>query len=397
MFDKDVYIIVSNTVNEYHGSLTVNNTRINAFENILGFYNDFDYGKVVNFKLIDTLPKDSIKLIINFSMLPLHPNIYLEDNIIDYINKTDNTYFWMFSPHEATLDFNILKQALKDKKINNNKVIISNNSYYYHTRCKEDIKFVCIKDWWESYYKFHLRVWDDVSFVSPETRLKHLQTANKKVLTLNRNIKDFRIWNYYALIKTGLYNDSHVSYHIPTIAMKNNINYIDLVDSAVKFFENDTRRDIMITDKLYISKNLDKLDNRHIINYKDNIIPYYNDSLTSVVVESLLDENFITEKSYKAITHSHPFIVVGHKDIQHRLRLDGYKTFDELYEEDGISSLETALKVYKHLQSYDINVMRKDIQDKYMQIVDYNFNHFFERKPSFSTHINDIKHTLSKT
>lgn len=391
MMLNDVFVVLSNTVESYHSFLSVKNERINSIENTLGFYPGFDYNLLVNFKFAKFLPADSLKLVLNLTMLPNHVNIYLDKEVIDYINQTDNVYLWLYSPHESTLCFDVLFDELQKHNIKFEKVIVSNSSDRYHHKIVDGIKFTCLYNWWEQYYKFHLQTFTDVSFITPEQRLATISTANKKFLNLNRNLKNFRVWFYYKMIEHGVVDQGHVSYHLPTIANSFEDYNLFLEKELSKLNNNTLKNKILLTPEIYKVKELDALNHNMIINYQNSIADYYNDSLVSFTCESLLEENFITEKTFKSITHSHPFILIGNDKITQRLRLAGYKTFESIFGLDHVSTLDAADELLYAVKNTTLDNLKKIVREECFENVTHNYNHFFNRKVHFNEILDDVK------
>lgn len=391
MMQSSVFIVLSNTVESYHSFLYVKNDRINSIENTFGFYPGFDYNLLVNYKFVKFLPDNALKLVLNLTMLPNYFNIYVDNDVIDYINQTDNVYLWLYSPHESTIDFSLLFDTLKNHNIRFDKVIISNSSDRYHFKTVNGIKFTCLYDWWEQYYKFHLRAFTDVSFIAPEQRLSSIDTANKKFMSLNRNLKNFRVWFYYKMIEHGVVDQGHVSYHLPAIANSFE-DYILFLEKELSKLSNDTLKNkILLTPEIYKVKELDALNHNMIINYQNSIANYYNDSLVSFTCESLLEENFITEKTFKSITHSHPFIMIGNDKITQRLRLAGYKTFESIFGLDHVSTLDAADELLYAVKNTTLDNLKRIVKEECFEDVTHNYNHFFNRKVHFNEILDDIK------
>lgn len=61
---------------------------------------------------------------------------------------------------------------------------------------------------------------------------------------------------------------------------------------------------------------------------------WYNSTEFSFVVESnLVDDSFVTEKTFKPIAFNHPFIVYGPTSVLKHLRENGFETFDNIFNE----------------------------------------------------------------
>ena len=92
-----------------------------------------------------------------------------------------------------------------------------------------------------------------------------------------------------------------------------------------------------------------------------------------------LDGHFLTEKTFKAISGKHPFILVGRPGLVESLRTLGYKSFaphiNESYDwiEDDELRLEAIMNEVERLCNFtDIEWM--DFQTNVQSIVEHNFN-----------------------
>jgi hypothetical protein len=67
--------------------------------------------------------------------------------------------------------------------------------------------------------------------------------------------------------------------------------------------------------------------------HHNTVYDHYTDSYCSIVLETHYDADssrgaFLTEKTFKAIKHGHPFVIVGCAGSLQALRELGYRTFD---------------------------------------------------------------------
>jgi hypothetical protein len=90
---------------------------------------------------------------------------------------------------------------------------------------------------------------------------------------------------------------------------------------------------------------------------------YYTRSLVSIITETLCYDEAVTEteKTLKAIAHKQPFIIAAAPKALHYLRLHGYQTFsqwwDEGYDniEDHYDRMVAIGNVCKDIHSWDRN------------------------------------------
>jgi hypothetical protein len=85
-----------------------------------------------------------------------------------------------------------------------------------------------------------------------------------------------------------------------------------------------------LSDGPYVCDTLSESDH----NNHSHLVPeHYSESYCSIVIETHIDADqsggsFLTEKTFKAIKHGHPFIIVGTPGSLAQLRSMGYRTFD---------------------------------------------------------------------
>ena len=133
---------------------------------------------------------------------------------------------------------------------------------------------------------------------------------------------------------------------------------------------------------LTLSLNLDHSNAQQIV----DDIKYFNDSYFSLVTETnyfknygQLDGHFLTEKTFKAISGKHPFILVGRPGLVESLRTLGYKTFspyiNESYDwiEDDEMRLEAIINEVERLCNFT-DSQWLDFQTNVQSIVEHNFN-----------------------
>lgn len=63
---------------------------------------------------------------------------------------------------------------------------------------------------------------------------------------------------------------------------------------------------------------------------------WYDSTYFSLVVESTVDDKtdiFITEKSFKPMAFYHPYMIIGQKGILEKLKIMGFETYDNIFDE----------------------------------------------------------------
>ena len=113
-------------------------------------------------------------------------------------------------------------------------------------------------------------------------------------------------------------------------------------------------------------------------------VEHYTKTHLSLVSEMSVTTRFLTEKIYKPILNSHPFLILGGKGVLATLQSMGYYTYPEIFNEDYDNEPNPKLRVLKvidELQKF-CNLSSSDKESKVKQVmhkVDYNKNHFIER------------------
>jgi len=110
---------------------------------------------------------------------------------------------------------------------------------------------------------------------------------------------------------------------------------------------------------------------------------WYNDTCFTLVLESMTQWNdavvFVTEKTYKPISHQHPFMIIGAPKFLYYLKSQGFETFDNLFNEsyDEISDFDYKIKIIIN----NIEIFQKQSYDKItLQKLEHNAARFYDRQ-----------------
>ena len=213
---------------------------------------------------------------------------------------------------------------------------------------------------------------DPVSYSTIDTtpRIK-----SKKLLCFNRMSKPHRSYIVSELIKRNLLHKSYVSMYFYD---HNTTMYLPSLGEGVDQVLKNNENILPLT----LSLDSDHENAHQIV----GDITYFNDSYFSLITETnyfknygQLDGHFLTEKTFKAISGKHPFILVGRPGLVESLRTLGYKSFaphiNESYDwiEDDELRLEAIMNEVERLCNFtDIEWM--DFQTNVQSIVEHNFN-----------------------
>lgn len=170
----------------------------------------------------------------------------------------------------------------------------------------------------------------------------------------NKRVRFQRIWFYKYLHDSGLLDSGMVS--------MNNFDVVDYDWEGAYMTSMESRRLNNTLPLLIYNKRNDELDdNYYIRRFNDQVC---KDTFVTVVSEAQCSDSdetmFISEKTFKTIACTHPFIVMGNKNTMSKLREMGYKTF-EGHIDEGYDSSPTHERMQRIIKS--INQMN-GIHDK---------------------------------
>lgn len=393
----NVYIITTQNIHNVHGPIFLDPIPKHgslSLESIFISQFGVNWENVLRFDMQDHLPVQTIKLVININHMPGNNEIYITKKQAKKINKNKNTYLWIFSPWEATLNIDKMMEKINHCPISNSKVIVTTSAREYDEKIINDVRFVSITDWWEGQYRHHLKHFSNVSFLKPNIEKQNLSNATKKYLCLNRNLKHHRVWTYYLLLSNNMIPEGHVSFHLPSCAKEEPwLDYNHFVERSLYNIKGNDFKDYR--QLFFQDKKLDDLNTQHIINYNSSIVPYYKDSLFSLVTESLLEQDFVTEKTFKAIMHCHPFVTIGSKKTAERLRQKGYKTYEDIFGIDAIETPDELNKFLAHVKSYTLAEWKEKVLSVWPK-VEHNWIHFLNSTNPFQHFTKKLKKVVNE-
>ena len=286
-------------------------------DNVLGHFYNFSYANIFTWEKRHLADKHKKKFVCYFIQMPIPTTFNFGQDVVDSINHDPNTYLLLFSMLEGVVDPVDLNRKLARKGINASKcIVLCSNKLVDRTR-QYGVLYLYV-DFWESHTRYHQQVIANSSEMTIRDRKKSLHTANKKFLCLNRNIKNHRIWFYYLMHTKDIIDQGHVSYHLPRLTTTLEYRSCANEYNTTKYIPQHLEKDYKLAIRRINARHLDRIDREIIINYNSTILPYYKDSLCSIITESDFKIPFLTEKTYKAIVHCHPFFIIGNPD-HHKL------------------------------------------------------------------------------
>jgi len=196
---------------------------------------------------------------------------------------------------------------------------------------------------------------NDLGYVSVRPTENQLDSyRNKKFLSFSRN-NDKR--HRLSLLHDYLTNDFSDSY----------FSFLQNIDSQnnCKIYHGD---DTMLTSDKYNEKIPIELDTKGIINgfRTDNTLPthLFLDSIIHIVSETSFECNelFISEKVLKPILNYQPFVVIGPHNYLKELKKQGYKTFNEFWDE-SYDEIKDPAKRYMRVRELILDLNKKSIEE----------------------------------
>jgi len=366
-----------------------------SVENIIGHFDEFSYTNIYNVNRYHLLEKDSYKFLINFIHMPATTEFHISKESVDILNNDKNAYLVLFSCFENIITPEELSDTIKNYGILHDKVIVMCSYLPAHNQVINGINYSCI-NFWESYSRYHHKTLTDIAVRNSSTLRREIQKAEQKFLCLNRNVKPHRIWFYYAMIKSKIVNQGYVSYHLPKIHPAD-YKLVSEGPWVLKRIPAELHKDFKLTNarKMY-PKMLDKINTNQIINYNDSILPYYTNTLFSIVTESDARNNFITEKTYKAIVNLHPFFIIGNPDQHTILRARGYHTFEDFFGISSVTDYNEAMQLCFNIDKMDLNETKRTIKNEYYDKLIHNRNNFFNRKVTWNSIVKEMFNAIEK-
>jgi hypothetical protein len=120
---------------------------------------------------------------------------------------------------------------------------------------------------------------------------------------------------------------------------------------------------------------------------------WFEDTHYSIVVESARTWEqavcFLTEKTYKVFAGHHPFMVLGAPGLLKLLKVQGFATFDNVFDEsyDNLSNLDDKLKIItENIRQYTYGTITKSTKKRIL----HNFHHFYNRQVVENGLYNDV-------
>lgn len=212
------------------------------------------------------------------------------------------------------------------------------------------------------------------SLLSPEGKTKNF-------ICLNRNLRFHRLALVSEIFRNGLYQDSVTS--LTGSPIMPGPNEGDIVKVNQVFIDESQRN--------YFFDFIKKFKPLHIPD-DNNILwippkEFYIDTYFSLITETEISDKtlFITEKTAKALTWMHPFIILGNPYSLRYLKSLGYQTFPEIFDESYDEEVCFRNRFSMILQETIkfCKLSKEEKQSKFLSVIDklqHNRGHYLERQ-----------------
>jgi UDPglucose 6-dehydrogenase len=167
------------------------------------------------------------------------------------------------------------------------------------------------------------------------------KTAN--FLSYNRVIKAHRCHLVGEMQLLGLTKNNMVSF-VPSGEV-----YPGVFKSATEVLENSYLHPEALSRVLPVLNKQLVIDNYDVTQNGPVVGNHFEQSLLSVITETTYEHGdvFISEKTFKAIAHGHPFIIVGPAESLRVLHQLGFETFDGIIDESYDQEYDPTIRMYK--------------------------------------------------
>ncbi len=366
-------------------------------ESMFGHFDDFSLRNFIAPSFIDSVGEDSLVFVVVFIYLPISAEFSLDKKLIKRINKNPNTHLLFISLYESRLEIEKLVNECSGKNIRTDKVVLASSNYKSHMTHQAGIRCIYMEHW-ESYSRYILKLRDATGHTNFKTRLETIKNAKKKFISLNRNVKHHRLWWYFSICKNKMIKEGHVSYNLPDIDRKLVKSFLIHPLFTTKLPKH-IRKAMSDEDELLLmtTKKLDEIDSSDwIINWQDSITEYYRDSLLSIVTESEEKNAFLTEKTYKAISHHHPFFIIGNPEHHEILRKKGYHTFENLFGINQVTNFDEATMLLDNLKRLSLKELKNLVLEKYKNQIKENYENYLSRTISWNDVVRDLNNATRR-
>jgi hypothetical protein len=217
--------------------------------------------------------------------------------------------------------------------------------------------------------------------------------SNKKLhfLSFNGRADASRQSLFYFFNKFSLLDKSYFSY-LGDMSLSSLSDAKSLNDITLSLIENGVPWYLKGLDYNEINKQIPLKIPNHTYDNKSHAYntgePFlYNDTFCSIITETYYKENhpYFTEKTFRSIAQSHPFILYSNHQGLKVLQNLGFKTFGDFWDEtyDNLRDnqrLEAIMHLILEIGNWNIDKLN-NIHKRMIPVLEHNRNHFFNTLP----------------
>lgn len=216
------------------------------------------------------------------------------------------------------------------------------------------------------------------TFVHIQSLSEEVSQKDKAFLCLNRHLTAERLALISLLHKEGLLNSGYIS-NLKILTPDKN--YIDNAKDLIHDKEKSNINRVLEEPPIILDTwdNYDPAEKEKVNTYN-----FYKKSYFSLITESVQNDLFVTEKTYRSIRYGHPFIIYGAPFVLEYLQSKGYRTYESVFDESYDKEINSSKRLYMIIESVKkfVNLSSKEKKQKLIKmerIASYNKTLFLER------------------
>jgi hypothetical protein len=236
----------------------------------------------------------------------------------------------------------------------------------------------------------------------------NINKIKKSYICLNGAKRSHRVLFLSYLKEYQLLNSGILSWHFDSLSKVNkcndddnnaitNYNIAEIPESTIFLTTTPFTR---VNDRFYIDTEGREIFNRHCRffqnNWKDSTIageanqntwniPAVQEAFLYVSIETVLQYPYpyLTEKTFRAILHKRPFVILGAPGCVAQIKKLGFKTFNSLWSEgydlieDPNDRIRAVVKIVKEIGSLSSDQL-KDLMYSIQDVVEFNYKFYVE-------------------
>lgn len=306
--------------------------------------------------LLDSVLKDFLKT----ENIPyfVYQQLKIRDQqLLEVCNNSYNTKIVYFAPEECRLFLPDVLDTVKPVLKNNNNTLELWIGNFEEKQNKYTIGIdhlgdrITVVNWWqqlmfESYYYYQNK------------HLTHDFNFDKAFVSLNNRITQYRCWLIDKMSEHNLLNHGYISW----------LKSFDegLYDDEFEYFDN---RIIRLENR-----------NRNLTLNEEIVESSYFNGFVNIITEGDINFKDISEKTFYAILHKKPFLILGSTGVHKTLKDLGFKLYDNVFDYAFDSEHDLTVRIDGIIQNVK-SILEKDYNKLYnscLATAEFNYNRYIE-------------------